>query len=495
MSVVKGLLLLVLGLLPGEGLAVGSPRLLRGDELVYTGVVEEASERVGNRFRKWHDLEVRLFVLETYTGYADCALMTRLRPRPDPVVGGAVTQVTGTDFSREPHPASIHIELARVDVRGRVLALNPTPGPPPIPIGPGTDAKPLAPLSIDTPPDLEIGLFVPLPTKPATVGTTWEMPDRNRPPVIWTAKGEALWNGGRCVEVNAVQQTDAWDRPEVSVTGWKRTDRILTNSSDGYACTVERKIEKRQGNAVIGWIEVKYELQPSTRYTGARYLDVRREAEMAYALSTELRPLLVKKTAVVEFQARLVKIDAFLKDHPQAGFREAVEAMRRRYAAAARGEAPPISSLRQPELARTEPPRLGQPAPDFVVPFVNAAGQFRLSAVRNKPAVLVFYKPDSETSVATLHVVETLHKKFREQATITALAIGVGPEEANRQCENLKLTIPILDGTAVRSTYAVQTYPRFYVVDATGTLTWQFDGYGPETGFLVKEQVEKLLPR
>ena len=109
--------------------------------------------------------------------------------------------------------------------------------------------------------------------------------------------------------------------------------------------------------------------------------------------------------------------------------------------------------------------------------------------------MLVFYKPDSETSVATLHVVEALHKKFRDQATVTALAIGAGSEEANRQRENLKLTIPILDGTAVRSTYAVQTYPRFYVVDATGTLTWQFDGYGPETGFLVKEQLEKLLPR
>jgi hypothetical protein len=39
--------------------------LQRGDELTYTGTVEEAVERPGNRFRRSHKLEIRVLVLET----------------------------------------------------------------------------------------------------------------------------------------------------------------------------------------------------------------------------------------------------------------------------------------------------------------------------------------------------------------------------------------------------------------------------------------------
>ena len=56
----------------------------------------------------------------------------------------------------------------------------------------------------------------------------------------------------------------------------------------------------------------------------------------------------------------------------------------------------------------------------------------------------------------------------------------------------LRLTVPILDGAAVRATYGVDTYPKFFVVDTEGLLTWQFNGFGAETGYLVKRELEKL---
>jgi hypothetical protein len=130
-----------------------------------------------------------------------------------------------------------------------------------------------------------------------------------------------------------------------------------------------------------------------------------------------------------------------------------------------------------------------------VAQLVYAAGQFRLSAVRGQPAVLVFYRPGSKTSAGSLAVAEALHERYGEELSVVALAVSAGADAANRQREAMKLTVPIADGSGPRVAYAVDTYPVFFVVDPAGTLVWRFDGYGGETGYLAKEQVQKLLNR
>ena len=52
--------------------------------------------------------------------------------------------------------------------------------------------------------------------------------------------------------------------------------------------------------------------------------------------------------------------------------------------------------------------------------------------------------------------------------------------------------MPLVDGRAVAGLYALDAYPKFLVLDARGALAWQFDGHGPETGFLVREQLDRL---
>ncbi len=481
---------------PPDGPALGAPRLARGDELVYHGRVEEAGERVDNRFRKHYELEARVFVLDARPGGTDCAVLTLVRPLPDPAVAGAATVVTGADPARRPLPPAVSLELIRIDTRGRVSLLAPPPGPPPIPLGPSTATRPAPPAPLDTVPAVELGMFVPLPAKPAAVGATWATAEPGRPPVVWTVAGEAVWNGGRCVEVTAAQQTDGWDRPAVAVTGWQRTDTIRAAPADGYASTVRRRVERREGASTVGWVEVEYELQPPQRHVGTRYTDVRREVEAAYGFASELAPLLARANKVDprEFQLKLSKIDRWLEDQPAAtGFRPALEAVRRRCEAAARGEATPARTA--PPAAKADPPRVGRPAPDFVAPLVHSAGQFRLSAVRGKPAVLVFYRPGSKTSAGALAVAEALHRVYAGEVAVAALAVSARPEEANRQREALKLTVPVADGSGCRAAYAVDTYPKFFVVGPSGLLAWRFDGYGGETGYLAKEQVEKLLGR
>lgn len=485
-------LLLLSLLVPADGLSVTRPRLLRGEELIYQGEVVEAGEMVGNRFRKKHDLEVRLFVLEVRDGVADCAVLTCVRPLPDPAVASGAAFATGSDPAAKPVPPAVHLDLVRIDAQGRVALLTPPAGPPPIPLGASTRTAIVPPLPTDVPPLIELGMFVPLPAKPSPLGTTWATAEAGRPPLLWSAQREGVWNGGRCVEVGVSQQTDGYDRPAAAVSGWRRTDTLLVMPSDGYACSVKRKTERREGAGVVGWVEVSYSLQTLQRHHGARYADIRREIEAAYWFANELTPLLAKSRNNPQvFRALGRKIDDFIKDQPaKTGFREALESVGRRCDAAARGEAVAPTTLAAP---KADPPRVGTPAPDFVVPLVHSAGQFRLSAARTTPTVVVFYKPGSKTSGLTLTVAEALHRVYAERLAVVAIAISSTAATANQQRDEMKLTLSVADGATVRAAYAVERYPQFFVMDRGGVLRWQFEGSGPEVGYLVKEQVEKLL--
>jgi hypothetical protein len=450
-------LLLVAGLFAPAAPAVGPPRLDRGLELVYAGEVVEASDRVESRFRKRADLEVRVLVVEAGPRTADCAVLTRVRPLEDPAVAGAAV----ADPGRAPMPAAVTLEFVRVDSRGRCQLLRPAPGPSPLLF---TDAAtvPAPPIPLDGPPAIELGMFVPLPPTAVAVGDGWDVPDTGRPPLLWRVAGETVRNGGRCVEVTAGQQSDGWDRPAVAPTGWRRTDSVLVSPLDGFAAAVRRRSERRDGAGVSTWTEVRYELRPPARLTGTRYTDARAEAEAGYCFAAAPGP------------ATLAKIDRYLASRPApTAYRDAVDAARRRCLAAARGDAVVPAAAVVPVVV----PDLGQPAPDFV------ADGFRLSAVRGKPVVVVFFKPGSETAAGTLAVADALHKTFAGRAAV--VAVGGGTLTG--------VSVPVVDGAGVRERYGVDSYPRFVVIDAGGLLAWRFDGFGAETGYLVKQQIERML--
>lgn len=480
---------------PDDRPSAGPPRLTRGDELVYRGEVIEAGDRVTNRFRKRHELEVRVFVLNADRESADCAVMTLLRTPPDPVVAGPAVAVTGAAPPTDAIPPAVHLDLVRVDSRGRVVLLTPPPGPPPIPLGPATDTAPPPPPPSELPSVIELGMFVPLPPKLATVGQTWTTAEPGRPPIVWTAAREDVWNGCRCVRVEATQQTDGWDQPAITVAGWKRTEAILAAPADGYATTVTRKIERREGAALVGWIEVRYELQPPTRHVGVRYDDVRHEVEVAYGYGSEVAALLAKPGSPdpEALRGRLAKLDQFIGDRLReaTGFRAATDAVRRRCEAAARTDYVPATVRPVSHAIGSSPPAIGKPAPDFVAPLVHSAGQFRLSAAHDMPVVLVFYKPGIPTAEGALRVAQALHHVFDRRITVAALAVSA--QGANAERDALKLNLLVADGSGVRSTYGVEFYPQFLVVDPTGILRWRFVGFGAEVGYLVKQQVEKWV--
>ncbi|MGL6096187.1 MAG: peroxiredoxin family protein, partial [Fimbriiglobus sp.] len=225
--------------------------------------------------------------------------------------------------------------------------------------------------------------------------------------------------------------------------------------------------------------------------------DVRREAEAAYCFAADLAPLLAKAgtTDAREFRARLLKIDRFLEDTPTStGFRPAIQSIRQRCLAASRGEVPASAGVLPAGLMTpTDIPEPGRVAPDFVAPVVGKLGNLRLAGLRGKPVVLVFFKPGSSTSRPALIMADALHRHFGDRAAVVAVAIGAGPDAIEQQRADMRLTVPVIDGAGIRERYGIDTYPRFLTVDPAGTITWRFDGFGMEAGYLARTEIERLI--
>jgi hypothetical protein len=56
-----------------------------------------------------------------------------------------------------------------------------------------------------------------------------------------------------------------------------------------------------------------------------------------------------------------------------------------------------------------------------------------------------------------------------------------------------RLRIPIFDGTQAETAFGVESVPRFVLVDSRGVVKWTFCGVGAETGYSLREQLERLL--
>lgn len=490
-----GVALLMVGLsAEPDGLSVGGPRLTRGDELHYTGEVLQAGDRVGNRFRKRHALEVRLFVLEATRESADCAVLTVVRPLADPAITPAVIAI-GAAGAKEVAAPSVRLELIRVDDRGRVRLLHPAAGPPPLPLDSADTADP-PPFPLDLPPAAESGFFVPFPAAAVKLHAKWNAVEADRPPIGWTATADTVWNGGRALELTAVQQSTGYDQPDIVRGGWKRTESVIVSPADGYASTVTRTVVRRDGRDAVGSLKVTYEKQPRNRAVGVKYAATRREIETAWALTDELNGLLAhgRRVSSDEFRTRAAKVDQYL-DGSVGGtaFRPAIEAVRRRLDAAAVGIAPPVPKVAR--VANAGPPAVGDLLDDFVLPDVaRPSGQFRLSGARGRPVLLVAYRPNAVTSKGTIKLASAIRDKYGDQVRVVPVAVFDTPDVAADERKALKLELPIFDGRELEAPLGIDSWPVYLIADRTGKLTWRFDaGLGKETGYLICQELDGLL--
>lgn len=471
--------------------------LAKGDELTFVGTVEEAVDRPGNRFRRAQKLDIRVLVLEKSEAWADVAVLTLLR-RTDDAVAGAVGSITGGAPERAAPPAA-RLDLVRVHADGTVHLLLPV-GPPPLPLDAKTPARTLPASPLDNSAPFEFGMFPPRPPRSAP-DEPWAVAsaDPNRPAETWQAQGTAAVTAERCTLLIMNQQHANWAKPVGGRPAWHRADAAWV-ALDGTARKVHRVVRHRDGLAaeLAAWVEVKYELKDQTRVIGRTFDRYRRDVETAFAAAADVAPFLpnAAKHGPKLFETRMAKLDAYLAAEPDASspYREAVLAVRRQLDAARRGEtvtkAAPAAIGIGPGVApkRTVWPEPGRVAADFT------AGPFRLAESRGKPAVLVFFKPGGETTDLALAVADALHQKHGTRAAIVPLAIWGDTAAGLKDRDRRKLTVPIYDGAQAETAFGVESVPRFVVIDGGGVVRWTFAGVGAETGYSVREQLERLLP-
>ncbi len=472
--------------------------LAKGDELTFLGSVEEGIDRPGNRFRRAQKLEIRVLVLERTDAWADVAVLTLLRRTDDAVTGAAAT-ITGGTADKAAPPAA-RLDLVRVHADGSAHHLLPT-GPPPLTFDAKTPARTLPVLSLDTFSPFEFGMFPPrpprsAPDRPWAVAST----DPNRSAETWQAQGHEFVTAERCARLVMNQQHPNWANPVGGKSAWHRADAVWVSTFDGTARKVLRVIRHRDGlaNELAAWVEVRYELKDQSPVRGRTFDRYRRDVDVAFAMAAEISPFLpdAVRHGPKFFETRLQKIDDHLKESdPSSPYREAVQAVRRQLDAARRGEtvakAAPTSPLAL-SLAAVPPrpvwPEPGQLAPDFT------AGAFRLAEARGKPAVLVFFKPGSETADLALAVADALHQKYGSRAAVVPLVVWGDVSAAAKDRDRRQWTVPIFDGARAETAYGVESVPRFAVIDSAGLVKWTFSGVGAETGHSVREQVDRLLP-
>ncbi len=469
--------------------------LVKGDELTFVGTVEEAVDRVGNRFRRAQKLEIRVLVLEKSEAWADVAVLTLLR-RTDDAVAGAVGSITGGTPDKAAPPGA-RLDLVRVHADGTVHLLLPV-GPPPFLLDAKTPARTLPASPLDSFAPFEFGMFPPQPPRSAP-DKPWAVAsaDPNRPAETWQAQGTAAVTAERCTVLIMNQQHANWANPVGGQPAWHRADAAWV-ALDGTARKVHRVIRHRDGLSaeLAAWVEVKYEMTSQTRVIGRTFDRSRRDVETAFAAAADIAPFLpdAVKHGPKLFETRMAKLDEYLKEADSGPYREAVLAVRRQLDAARRGETVTKAAPGSPiGLAPTAPkrpvwPEPGQTAADFT------ASSFRLAANRGKPVVLVFFKPGSETTDLALAIADALHAKHGTRAAIVPLAIWGDTAAGIKDRDRRKLTVPIYDGAQAETAFGVESVPRFVVIDGGGVVRWTFAGVGAETGYSAREQLERLLP-
>lgn len=442
------------------------PRLSRGQELVYRGSYAEEAAGQRAQFLRSYRLESRVFVLGTAQGGFEVALQTVLKlPTPHSERGG------------EPEPSSVRLELVRVDLQGRITA----------------DANTRLTVPLEGPATIECGAFVEAPSGPVGIKHSWEVLEADRPARSWRIVGTELVNGAGCLKLEAVQQSEDWDRPRADRSAWRRRDTIWLAPRLGMASKVERLLERREPahREPTQRSVTQYELQSDIQYPGQLFDDRRREILQAHKFNEAIAPLLADPVqhGRQPFTIMLTRIAYHLENQPPTPYRQAVLQVKRRAEAACRGESPPIVTADASGLAPAVA-TLNERAPDFIVTNLLTKESTPLRRWLGRPLLMVFYHPDSTTAEQVLGFAQAVQDKYQQRVWVLGFAVSEDAERVKKQRQEFRLSFPIHSGTGLRQSYAVEATPKLVVVDADGLVRGNYIGWGPETAGTVTEELQ-----
>jgi peroxiredoxin len=447
-----------------------TPRLGRGQELVYSGTYSEEVIGQGVQFNRSYRLETTVFVLDALGSTREAALLTVLQLRsPSPA---RASEAPGAG-------SSVRLEVARIDPHGRVEAPGGTPF--------------LVPL--DGPPTAESGLFVDVPLTRVGRDSTWESGERGRPPRTWRVTGIEPVNTTRCLKLVGRQQSDDWDRPRGDTTAWRRRDTVWLAPALGVAYRVERVIERREPARKEPTLRsvLRYELLSQLTYPGKLYEDRQREIVQASRFAAEAAAYL---RSPGQYEAQILalvrRIDNYADSQlPVEPYRRAVLQVKRRLEAERRGElAPEPAAGESARAAAVAVADLGQRAPDFVATALTREGSVRLRHLLGKPVLLIFYNPAFPTAGEVLRFAAA---QGRRGVTVLGLAVSDDVGAVCKQHAELRLKFPVVSGKGFSMTYGVDATPRLVVLDAEGVVRGTYTGWGADTAREVAGELGQWL--
>jgi peroxiredoxin len=447
-----------------------APQLLRGQELVYRGSFREESLGTGTQFQREYRLENRVLFLDSGAagGGAEVACLTTL---------------TRKDLPAERNDASassVRLEVARVDRQGRVLALG--------------GHSLLAPL--EGPPTTEWGAFVEVPAHRLRRGQSWDVAEAARPARTWTLAGTETVGGTLCVVLVGVQQSADWDQPRADRTAWRRRDTVWLAPRMGWAHKVERTIDRRQpARAEPSHRSVlSYELESSLQFPGQLFDDRRREIQLARSVADVLTPILPQagQVGAGPFEAILARLERHLQQQPPTPYRQALRQLQLRAEAGRRGEAPPLVA-READTELIPVIGVGKPAPDFLVRDFTTSETARLRRFLGKPVLLLFYDPAARSAEEVLRFGQALCEAFEPHVHVVGMAVCDDADQVLKQRTELRLRLPILAGSGLKLSYAVDATPKLIVLDRGGIVCGSWVGWGPETAATLRDHLKRCL--
>jgi hypothetical protein len=108
--------------------------------------------------------------------------------------------------------------------------------------------------------------------------------------------------------------------------------------------------------------------------------------------------------------------------------------------------------------------------------------------------LLVFYDPTTPLGEDVLRFAKKISDERTGQVNVVGLACTNDPKKALQQRAELHIGFPILSGTGLRLSYAVDATPKFVVLDGNGLVRGSYIGWGPETPESVLADLEHCKP-
>ncbi len=135
---------------------------------------------------------------------------------------------------------------------------------------------------------------------------------------------------------------------------------------------------------------------------------------------------------------------------------------------------------------------VAKPAPDFVATDVTTGRDVTLHRWRGRTLLMAFYHPRSATAFDMLRTLQTVQDDpSAGNLSVVAFLMSDDREQAEMLGKRLKLTLPQVTGMNLRASYAVETTPRFVIVDREGIVFSLSSGWGPETAATLAGEIER----